>query len=70
MSDKTLRLHFPQWQGGNIEAYHFGSQLLPMLAPASNGPVATVEVAEPAVSGRHDQRHDGYSAAPPAAPLL
>lgn len=26
MSGKTLRLHFPQWQGGNIEAYHFGSQ--------------------------------------------
>lgn len=47
MSDKTLRLHFPQWQGGNIGAYHFGSQLLAMLAPAANGPVATVEVAEP-----------------------
>src|SRR5262245_12871949 len=47
MSGKTLRLHFPQWQGGNIEAYHFGSQLLAMLAPAANGPVATVEVAMP-----------------------
>lgn len=47
MDGKTLRLHFPQWQGGNIEAYHFGSQLLAMLAPAANGPVATVKVAEP-----------------------
>lgn len=47
MTGKTLRLNFPQWQGGNIEAYHFGSQLLPMLAPAANGPVATVEVPEP-----------------------
>ena len=47
MSGKTLRLHFPQWQGGNIEAYHFGSQLLTMLAPSASGPIATVEVAEP-----------------------
>lgn len=47
MGDKTLRLHFPQWQGGNIEAYHFGSQLLAMLAPAADGPVETVEVTEP-----------------------
>lgn len=47
MSGKTLRLQIPQWQGGNLEAYHFGSQLLAWLAPAASGPVVTVEVAEP-----------------------
>ncbi|UWU25176.1 arginase family protein (plasmid) [Rhizobium sp. CB3060] len=47
MSTKTLRLHIPQWQGGNLEAYHFGAQLLAWLAPAAAGPVATVEVPEP-----------------------
>ncbi|GLS30740.1 arginase [Mesorhizobium albiziae] len=51
MSGKTLRLHIPQWQGGNLEAYHFGAQLLAWLAPAATGPVATVEVAEPDGSG-------------------
>lgn len=47
MSGKTLRLHMPQWQGGNLEAYHFGARLLAWLAPEATGPVATVEVAEP-----------------------
>ena len=47
MSGKTLRLHMPQWQGGNLGTYHFGGQLLTWLAPAAAGPVATVEVAEP-----------------------
>jgi arginase len=47
LSGKTLRLHIPQWQGGNLDAYHFGAQLLAWLAPAASGPVATVEVAEP-----------------------
>ncbi|WP_234803970.1 arginase family protein [Ensifer adhaerens] len=47
MSGKTLRLQIPQWQGGTLEAYHFGAQLLAFLAPAASGPVATVEVPEP-----------------------
>jgi arginase len=47
LGGKTLRLHIPQWQGGNLDAYHFGAQLLAWLAPAASGPVATVEVAEP-----------------------
>ena len=47
MSGKTLRLHMPQWQGGNLDAYHFGAQLLAWLAPAASGPAATVEVVEP-----------------------
>jgi arginase len=47
LSAKTLRLHMPQWQGGNLNAYHFGAQLLAWLAPAASGPVATVDVPEP-----------------------
>ncbi len=42
---KTLRLHIPQWQGGNHPAYHFGAQLLAWLAPKAKGPVEEVEVA-------------------------
>jgi arginase len=44
---KTLRLLFPQWQGGNNAPYYFGSQLLTWLAPAPTGPVEQVEVPEP-----------------------
>lgn len=43
----TLRLNMPQWQGGNVHDYYFGSQLLAWLAPAANGPVETVPVPEP-----------------------
>ena len=43
----TLRLHMPQWQGGNVHEYYFGSQLLAWLAPRANGPVETVPVPEP-----------------------
>lgn len=41
---KTLRLHFPQWQGGNNSSYFFGAQLLSWLAPPATGPVATVDI--------------------------
>jgi arginase len=44
---KTLRLHMPQWQGGNVHDYHFGSRLLAFLAPPPDGPVETVPVPEP-----------------------
>jgi arginase len=43
----TLRLDMPQWQGGNMPAYHFGARLLAWLAPAAEGPVETVSVPEP-----------------------
>lgn len=43
---KTLRLLFPQWQGGNNPSYHFGAQLLAWLAPSSDGPVEEVPVAK------------------------
>lgn len=46
-SNTTLRLNFPQWQGGNLDAYHFGSQLLAWLAPKAQGPEETVDVAAP-----------------------
>ncbi|NIF28418.1 arginase family protein [Pantoea sp. Tr-811] len=45
--EKTLRLLFPQWQGGNNPPYYFGAQLLAWLAPAPQGPVEHVPVAEP-----------------------
>ncbi len=48
MPGKTLRLNFPQWQGGNEPAYHFGSELLQFLAPKAKGPEETVPVDDPA----------------------
>ena len=47
MSRKTLRLLFPQWQGGNNPPYHLGSLLLSFLAPRPTGPVEEVPVALP-----------------------
>ncbi|WP_333500396.1 arginase family protein [Kluyvera sp. CHPC 1.2972] len=47
MSKKTLRLDFPQWQGGNNPPYYLGSQLLSFLAPTAKGPVEEVPVALP-----------------------
>lgn len=46
-SEKTLRLLFPQWQGGNNPPYHFGARLLSWLAPEPDGPFAEVQVAAP-----------------------
>ncbi|WP_221796471.1 arginase family protein [Oceanobacter mangrovi] len=45
MTSSTLRLNFPMWQGGANPVYHFGSELLSWLAPATNGPSETVDVA-------------------------
>ncbi|WP_215845187.1 arginase family protein [Candidatus Pantoea bituminis] len=47
MTRKTLRLSFPQWQGGNNPPYHLGSLLLSFLAPEAKGPVEEVPVASP-----------------------
>ncbi|EXU76155.1 arginase family protein [Erwinia mallotivora] len=44
----TLRLLFPQWQGGNNENYYFGSRLLAWLAPPTIGPTEEVPVVQPA----------------------
>lgn len=46
-SDKTLRLLFPQWQGGNNAPYFFGAQLLAWLSPEASGPVEEVKVTKP-----------------------
>lgn len=46
-ASKTLRLLFPQWQGGNNPPYHFGAQLLAWLAPQADGPVEEVPVTCP-----------------------
>jgi arginase len=45
--DKTLRLLFPQWQGGGNPSYMFGARLLSWLAPDAAGPVEEVAVAKP-----------------------
>jgi arginase len=45
--NKTLRLLFPQWQGGNNPPYIFGAQLLSWLAPEASGPVEQVTVTQP-----------------------
>ena len=47
MAKKTLRLSFPQWQGGNNPPYHLGSLLLSFLSPEAKGPVEDVPVALP-----------------------
>lgn len=51
INGSTLRLLFPQWQGGNNPTYHFGSQMLNWLAPEADGPVEQVAVAEPSGNG-------------------
>lgn len=47
MTAKTLRLHMPQWQGGNVDAYHLGSQMLSWLLPKSQGPEEVVPIPTP-----------------------
>ncbi|MEZ2128927.1 MULTISPECIES: arginase family protein [unclassified Sinorhizobium] len=46
-SSTTLRLHMPQWQGGNLAEYHLSSQLLSWLLPRSDGPEETIPVPPP-----------------------
>jgi arginase len=59
-NEKTLRLLFPQWQGGGDPSYLFGARLLAWLAPETNGPVEEVTVAEP--DGQPLQVRDGILA--------
>ncbi|MNS24082.1 Arginase [compost metagenome] len=46
-NSRTLRLVFPQWQGGVNPLYHLGSRLLAWLAPTPTGPVEEVPVIPP-----------------------
>ncbi len=41
---KNLRLLMPQWQGGDLPAYHFGAQMLNFLAPTTTTETAVVPV--------------------------
>ncbi|WP_083953737.1 arginase family protein [Thauera butanivorans] len=41
---KTLRLIFPQWEGGDNPPYFLGSKMLTWLAPEATGPVEEVPV--------------------------
>lgn len=43
----TLRLHMPQWQGGNLVEYHLSSRMLSWLLPPADGPEETVSIALP-----------------------
>jgi arginase len=52
---QTLRLHFPQWQGGNNPAYHFGARLLAFLAPQATGEVEEIAVANPTDANLTDE---------------
>jgi arginase len=53
----TLRLLFPQWQGGNNAPYFLGAQLLNWLAPISQGPMEEVPVSVP--DGKPLELEDG-----------
>lgn len=59
-NEKTLRLLFPQWQGGGDPSYMLGSRLLAWLAPDAAGPVEEVTIAEP--DGQPLQVSDGILA--------
>lgn len=62
MTKKTLRLSFPQWQGGNNSPYHLGSLLLSFLSPEATGPVETVPVTLPGAEPLNEM--DGITAKP------
>lgn len=46
-SPTTLRLLFPQWQGGGDPSYMLGARMLAFLAPEDSGPTEEVAVAQP-----------------------
>ena len=43
-SKKTIRILFPQWQGGNQGLYGFGALLLHCLSPVTRSPRHTISV--------------------------
>lgn len=45
-NEKTIRILFPQWQGGNQELYGFGARLLAWLAPQTRAPQFEIQVPE------------------------
>lgn len=63
MASSTLRLTFPQWQGGNEPAYHFGARLLDWLAPPHDDPEATIDV--PELDDTSPENEDGITGRTP-----
>ncbi|MGY4696177.1 hypothetical protein XfCFBP8356_002990 [Xylella fastidiosa subsp. sandyi] len=46
INKKTIRILFPQWQGGNQELYSFGARLLAWLLLKTEAPMFEVNVPE------------------------
>lgn len=46
MTTNTLRIIYPQWEGGNRFVYAFGAQILAYLAPQSENEVLTLPLKE------------------------
>lgn len=61
-TEKTLRLLFPQWQGGNNPPYHLGARLLAWLAPQTDGPIEEVPVPAPQADDAALAQEDGIVA--------
>jgi len=63
---RTIRVVFPEWQGGQIPSYNLGSQLLEFLAPNFNGETIRIPVNPPEDAGEEDTRTiqgiDGHDA--------
>ena len=50
----TLRIVFPQWQGGTTPARYLGAQLLEFLAPSFGGETVHIPVTAPEDAGAED----------------
>lgn len=52
MTNKTLRILFPQWQGGNNPPYYLGSLLLSYLSPNLMGLLSQFRLMSPQLNHR------------------
>ncbi|KAM9987938.1 hypothetical protein ACTFIZ_003290 [Dictyostelium cf. discoideum] len=48
--EKTIRILYPQWQGGNNRLYPLGSKLLEWLAPESKSKLITIPIKYPPIT--------------------
>jgi len=44
MQNDTIRIIMPQWQGGNLEAYSLGAELLAFLSPKTNDKIINIPI--------------------------
>jgi len=44
MQNNTIRIIMPQWQGGNLEAYSLGAELLAFLSPKTNDKIINIPI--------------------------